>query len=201
MRLTDLFVYELMSNALEHSWYICFWYTIENPIEYYIALTDKEVDIWRRNYKGRYVKDFSKERISGPDIRSARITLENIVRNQFDISESFYREFVEGTRFKADLKTVEFAKPEVCLYADICKHLIDLFEHKNVIYGDSFHWSFKEYGLLMSCVGVQGKLNRLKQPSREEPKVKNEVIKETLMDIANYAIMTIIELEKEDNDE
>ena len=81
----------------------------------------------------------------------------------------------------------------------ICEKLNTLYEAKNADYGDSFEKSYMEYGLTMSCIRLEDKLNRLKSLNFSRTiKVKNESIEDTLMDLANYAIMTLIELEGEE---
>ena len=84
-------------------------------------------------------------------------------------------------------------------HKEICGKLNTLYEAKNKDYGDSFGKSYKEYGLTMSCIRLEDKLNRLKSlNSNKSIKVKDESIEDTLMDLANYAIMTLIELEGEE---
>lgn len=81
----------------------------------------------------------------------------------------------------------------------ICEKLNKLYEAKNADYGDSFGKSYKEYGFTMSCIRLEDKLNRLKSLNFSRSiKVKDESIEDTLMDLANYAIMTLIELEGEE---
>ena len=81
----------------------------------------------------------------------------------------------------------------------MCEKLNALYEAKNADYGDSFGKSYKEYGLTMSCIRLEDKLNRLKSLNFSRSiKVKDESIEDTLMDLANYAIMTLIELEGEE---
>ena len=80
----------------------------------------------------------------------------------------------------------------------ICKKLNALYEAKNADYGDSFGKSYKEYGLTMSCIRLEDKLNRLKNLNFSKSAKVNESIEDTLMDLANYAIMTLIELEGEE---
>lgn len=77
----------------------------------------------------------------------------------------------------------------------VCKLLTDLYERKNLDYGNSFSKGFKEYGLTMSCIRLEDKLNRLKNLNDNGvAAVSDESILDTLMDLANYAIMTIMEL-------
>lgn len=76
----------------------------------------------------------------------------------------------------------------------ICKSLNDLYARKNADYGDSFGKSFAEYGLTMACIRLEDKLNRIKALSKQEAQVRDESITDTLMDLANYAIMTLVEM-------
>lgn len=79
-------------------------------------------------------------------------------------------------------------------HAQICKSLNELYSRKNADYGDSFGKSFKEYGLTMSCIRLEDKLNRIKALSKQVAQVSDESITDTLMDLANYAIMTLVEM-------
>ena len=84
-------------------------------------------------------------------------------------------------------------------HKEICNRLNSLYEAKNENYWDSFGKSYKEYGLTMSCIRLEDKLHRLKSLNFSRSiKVKDESIEDTLMDLANYAIMTLIELEGEE---
>lgn len=80
----------------------------------------------------------------------------------------------------------------------ICEELNTLYAKKNHDYGDSFHLSFVEEGMAMARIRLGDKLNRFKALSRNgEQKVNDESIRDTLIDLANYAIMTILEMENE----
>lgn len=78
----------------------------------------------------------------------------------------------------------------------ICGELNEIYTRKNHDYGDSFHKTFEEYGLVMPCIRLEDKLGRLKTLSKgEKGKVEDESIRDTLLDLANYAIMTVMEIE------
>ena len=81
----------------------------------------------------------------------------------------------------------------------ICEELNQIYEIKNERYNDAFSKSFDEYGLTMSCIRLEDKLHRLKALSKnkELDNQKDESMKDTLKDLANYAIMALIELNKE----
>lgn len=76
----------------------------------------------------------------------------------------------------------------------ICKELNALYARKNADYGDSFGKSFKEYGLTMACIRLEDKLNRIKALRNKDAQVTDESIIDTLMDLANYSIMTLVEM-------
>lgn len=78
----------------------------------------------------------------------------------------------------------------------ICTELNDLYEKKNHDYGDSFHKTFVEEGFAMSRIRLTDKLERFKKLSRDTTaKVTEESLRDTLIDLANYAIMTIMEID------
>lgn len=81
----------------------------------------------------------------------------------------------------------------------ICQKLNAIYKFENEDYGDSFGKSYKEYGLTMSCMRLEDKLNKLKSlNSSKNVKITGKSIEDTLMDLANYAIMTLIELDGEE---
>lgn len=97
------------------------------------------------------------------------------------------------------LMEVEKLARKVDLHRDICADLTNIYERKNHDYGDAFSKSFEEWGMPMACIRMGDKLNRLKALCKDEAKVA-ESVADTLLDLANYAIMTVIEL-TEMNDE
>lgn len=65
---------------------------------------------------------------------------------------------------------------------------------KNADYGNSFADTFAEFGLLSSVIRMSDKLGRIKTLSRQQALVHDESIEDTLLDLANYAIMTVMEM-------
>lgn len=82
---------------------------------------------------------------------------------------------------------------KLSIHYEICEELNALYERKNHDYGDSFAKSFAEYGMTMPCIRLEDKLNRLKALNRNSAQVADESVEDTLMDLANYAIMTLVE--------
>ena len=90
--------------------------------------------------------------------------------------------------------TQEENQKKVNAFEDVTIIMRNLYEKKNMDYGDSFSQSFDKWGLPMSCIRLTDKLNRLISFGRgQDMKVNDEGVKDTLMDLANYAIMTLIE--------
>lgn len=81
----------------------------------------------------------------------------------------------------------------------ICEEINALYSKKNHDYGDSFHITYVEEGMAMSRIRLGDKLNRFKILSRNlaSRQVSDESIRDTLLDLANYAIMTVLEMEDE----
>ena len=85
------------------------------------------------------------------------------------------------------------------LHKQICNSLNKLYKDKNHDYGDSVHDTFEKYGLTSFLVRMEDKLNRARTLDKVESEVKDEKIEDTLLDLANYAILAVIELKcKED---
>lgn len=91
---------------------------------------------------------------------------------------------------------------KVLKHKDICLGLNNLYARKNHDYGDSFHQTFVEEGLAMARIRLGDKFSRFKTLSRISPtdstqqQVTDESIRDTLLDLANYAIMTVLELDE-----
>lgn len=88
---------------------------------------------------------------------------------------------------------------KMAMHRNICKELNDTYEKKNHDYGDSFGETYKKLGIISAITRISDKYNRLVTLCtlpEEERKVKDESISDTLLDMANYCIMTEIELRK-----
>ena len=87
-------------------------------------------------------------------------------------------------------------------FEEITKSMLDLYKRKNTDYGNSVAITFDKYGLISFLVRMEDKLNRvsnLAQKSTEEQRVKDEKIEDTLLDLDNYSIMALIELDRKKN--
>ena len=81
-------------------------------------------------------------------------------------------------------------------HREICEQLNLIYKAKNKDYGNSFSKQFEEYGITSSAIRIEDKFQRFKNLIKNEAQVKDETVEDTLLDLANYAIMTVMELRK-----
>ena len=104
---------------------------------------------------------------------------------------------------KEEMDTTQIIKPEIgdktAKHMMICKQLNQTYQEKNADYGDSFSETYQKLGIISAVTRISDKTNRLislaGKPEAERM-VKDENIADTLRDMANYAILTLMELEE-----
>lgn len=99
-------------------------------------------------------------------------------------------------------KLVDVIRDNKCVRHEVvCNLLNDIYKQKNTAYGDSFGETFRDLGIISAVTRISDKYNRLKTLARNtEIPQGDEAIADTLLDIANYCIMTYMELENDVND-
>lgn len=96
------------------------------------------------------------------------------------------------------MKESEFQEREN-IHKQICDNMHDLYVRKNRDYGSSVTDTYNKFGLTSFLVRISDKLNRVINLSQaKENLVKDEKVEDTLMDLANYAILALIELKMEE---
>ena len=84
------------------------------------------------------------------------------------------------------------------IHKEICDKLNATYRAKNADYGDSFAELRQEYPNAI-LIRLTDKLKRLKTLSQSgEQQVKDESIDDTLLDLANYCIMELVERKLDD---
>ena len=78
----------------------------------------------------------------------------------------------------------------------ICESINDLYKEKNKSYGNAFAKTLKEIGLIHVCGILKHKICRFHELI-SGAKENDESMVDTLMDIANYSIITLIEIYKD----
>lgn len=88
---------------------------------------------------------------------------------------------------------------KIMKHKELLDYLHNMYIAKNHDYGDSVHDTYMKYGITSFLVRLEDKLNRARTISSKSQMVEDEKLKDTLLDMANYAILAVLELE--DNDE
>ena len=81
-------------------------------------------------------------------------------------------------------------------FKEVTEWMNNVYERKNADYGDSFSKTFEEFGLTSSAIRINDKTERFKKLIKQEAQVPDEMIKDTLLDLANYAVLTLVEMSK-----
>ena len=84
-------------------------------------------------------------------------------------------------------------KTELEYVQEIHDEMLLTYIAKNADYGMSAAKSLEEFGLVSAAVRISDKFNRFKQLIKPgyEQKVSDEKIEDTLIDLANYALITV----------
>ena len=77
----------------------------------------------------------------------------------------------------------------------LCDLMHETYIKKNSDYRNSFSDLYDEYGSIISEIHIREKFDRFKQLRTNESQV-GESIEDTLMDLANYCILTVLEMKK-----
>ena len=90
-------------------------------------------------------------------------------------------------------------------HQEICDYIhMDLYLPKNAAYGDSFHKLYSDLGIISAVTQISHKYNRLVNLAKDkntDTLAADESITDTLLDLANYCILTAMEIEREQNKE
>lgn len=83
-------------------------------------------------------------------------------------------------------------------HEDITTELYMIFDEKDSKYGKSFEQSVTEFGLVSAVIRMSDKMNRLKNIVMDEIDMgdNDESTRDTLLDLANYAILSVMQLDK-----
>lgn len=99
--------------------------------------------------------------------------------------------------YDCPLDRMEAMSQRVAAHSEICNYLNGLYAAKNADYGNSFGDTYADLGIVSAITRITDKINRLKslcQPG-VKAQITDESIRDTLLDLANYAIMTVVEMD------
>ena len=81
-------------------------------------------------------------------------------------------------------------------FYSIAETLAEILTAKNKAYGDSFGISVRKYGLTASLTRISDKFNRLESLILND--TKGDSLEDTLMDMAGYCVLTLLEIQEGD---
>lgn len=81
-------------------------------------------------------------------------------------------------------------------FSGILCEMRETYEKKNADYGNSFGETIDEFGFIPAVARINDKVKRVKNIVKGQKMNVNESFRDNLLDIANYCILTIMELDK-----
>lgn len=88
---------------------------------------------------------------------------------------------------------------DVQRFGRIQVEMCDTFKSKNSDYGNSFSQLYQEFGdngIITAAVQISHKYHRFMNLIKGAPAKVNESLRDTLLDLANYCVLTVMELDK-----
>lgn len=132
------------------------------------------------------------------DINSVRVEL-NILQD-----DGLYPEYVEKYMedWKKSIPEIKYSngnaneKTDADRFKEITDKMSDTYKRKNSDYGNSFSKLFKKCGMTYAYGHLAEKIERIDSLRNNDAKVQGESMIDSLYDLANYSILTIMEIEK-----
>lgn len=78
-------------------------------------------------------------------------------------------------------------------FGRVLSEMFDTYKKKNADYGNSFSETIQEFGYIPAVARINDKLKRIKNMVKGQQMNVNESLRDNLMDIANYCVLTIVE--------
>ena len=95
---------------------------------------------------------------------------------------------------KEDNKLID---PRYQNHQDLLDELHQTYIQKNTAYGNSFGDTYEKLGIISAVTRITDKYNRIVNLATHPDVNKgDESLRDSLMDMANYAIMTVMEMDK-----
>ena len=166
-------------------------------------------EMYRELWKYCYGFDFCSDgcRLHNPNDGRCRCRWNNLSGKS---TEDCYWFLVnEGLISKPEQPEINFVKAErndevestnnAAKHMELCKYLNNLYATKNKKYGDSFSITVQKYGIIAALTRLSDKWQRFETLIlTKDPGTPDESIRDTLLDMANYCIMTVMELDQKE---
>lgn len=82
-------------------------------------------------------------------------------------------------------------------HKELVEQIHETYLAKNMDYGDSFNKSLNKYGMIAAIIRMNDKFERIDNLRLSDGRVTDEAVVDSLLDLANYAIMTAMWVEEE----
>ena len=80
----------------------------------------------------------------------------------------------------------------------VIAEMLNTYKKKNADYGNSFAETIQEFGFIPAVARINDKLKRVKNMVKgNDMNINDESMRDNLMDIANYCVLTIMELDNQ----
>lgn len=140
------------------------------------------------------------DKMAGGDPNLYHIRIGNLFKACFskDVSDS---DRIEGLLHITSIARAAYqGHAQVKLSMDeISQEQLDTYRKKNADYGNAFEKSMDEDGLLVAKIRIGDKIRRINSliKNNGEGQVKDERLEDTYLDLANYCVMTILWIRKQ----
>ena len=95
---------------------------------------------------------------------------------------------------------METDKTKEELFEELTTQMFETFKMKNADYGNSTTETYNDFGLTSYAIRLSDKLNRIKSFCKKGSfKVRDEHCVDTLLDMANYCLLAIIDIKNNHN--
>ena len=83
-------------------------------------------------------------------------------------------------------------------FEKITAEMLETYKKKNADYGNSFSETIQEFGYIPAVARINDKLKRVKNMVKgNNMHITDESLRDNLMDIAVYSVLTVVELDKQ----
>lgn len=137
-----------------------------------------------------------------------RAQLEKAIREGSELDEAIGEAREQQRNMSPFMSPFDYSGPKFTddelRFRDITEKMRETFLKKNHDYGNSFHETWDEFGdkgIITALTQISHKYHRLMNIGLGTKPLVDKSIDDTLLDMANYCILTIMELEKARNNE
>jgi len=150
----------------------------------------EELDVTRADVSYYVCRADIKKKLKAAGLLPEKATEENK-------KEQLIKDIAKELNVHMEQPSKSSGKPLVEMHLNLCGDLHETYKVKNMSYGNSFSATFQEFGIISALTRMSDKWNRIKAlATGTRNDVKDESLEDTLMDLANYCLMTVMELRK-----